>query len=269
MNSKIVVNHVGFLCHSTKKAIVKSEVPVSAFQVQDMSIVAAESFDEEENWKSMLNAKLTPFSNIDERYYVGDFSEIEQPGIYSIIVPELKQRSFHFTVSDGSFHHLPWLFVDFLRNWGGNRETPLKVKSTTDDGIRSDNGEYHPVKSGWYDAGDLRKWMAHTNLPALGFYDLYEKLVFRRNYFHENQLFGNDLLTVSDDAVNLILEMQDSQTGHIFECLGAGGFGRANENMSWWYENHSGCLADNSDNRFTETPPCRAMKEPSAPTITH
>ncbi len=251
MESKILVNHVGFICNSEKKVIVTSDYKVTHFEVQDMSRVAAESFDDDENWQTIFTGKLIP-SKKEENTFTGYFSELNSPGIYSIIIPELKKRSYQFVISDGAFHHLPWLFVDFLNQWNSSKETPLKVKSTTDDGIRSDNQKYHPVKSGWYDAGDLRKWMTHTNLPAIGFYDLAEKKKFSRNYFHEEQLFENDLITVSDEAVNLILEMQDPETGRIFECLGAGGFGRADENMSWWYENHSGCLADNSDNRFTD-----------------
>lgn len=252
MDVQVFVNHIGFLCNAKKQVIVKNEKPVSKFQVQDMGKVSSESFDNDENWESVFEGELIKSTKSDGEFYIGDFSGIKTPGVYSVLIPEIKKRSFHFIISDGVFHELPWRFVDFLRTWNGKQETSLKTASTTDDGIRSDSGLYHPVKSGWYDAGDLRKWMTHTNLPALGFYDLFEKLRFHRNYFHEDNLFDNDLLTVSDEAVTLILEMQDPETGKIFECLGAGGFGRADENMSWWYENHSGCLADNSDNRFTD-----------------
>lgn len=255
MTTKILVNHVGFLCHSAKRVIVESEIPVDSFEIQDMGNVDSESFEKDENWVAIFRGKFEKKSGPDGLLYVGDFSEIETPGVYSVVVPELKKRSFQFVISDGAFHHIPWLIADFLNIWKGSAETSLKIRSTIDDGIRSDNGNFHPVKSGWYDAGDLRKWMTHTNLPAIGFFDLTEKLNFKRNYYHEENLFENDLLTVSDEAVNLILEMQDPETGKIFECIGAGGFGRADENMSWWYENHSGCLADNSDNRFTDNQP--------------
>ena len=252
MATKILVNHLGFLCNSTKRVIIQSDVSLSEFTIQDMALVDSESFDDDENWQTVHTGKLEKVIERDGEFFVGDFSEITQAGVYSVVIPEIKKRSYQFNISDGTFHELPWLFVDFLNKWRGTSEYALKIKSTVDDGIRSDNGEYHPVKSGWYDAGDLRKWMTHSNLPAIGFYDLFEKLNLRRNYFHEQNLFDNDLLTVSEEAVNCILEMQDPETGKIFECLGAGGFGRANENMSWWYENHSGCLADNSDNRFTD-----------------
>ncbi|MFW6310436.1 MAG: hypothetical protein ACOC1D_04970, partial [Prolixibacteraceae bacterium] len=251
MKAQVLVNHIGFLCNAKKEVFVKTEQPVSGFEVQDMTLVDAESFDDDENWQAVFKGELKPAPN-NAGIFFGNFSSISKPGVYSIFIPELKKRSYQFIISDGAFHHLPWLFIDFLNLWKNDSQTSLKTKSTMDDGIRSDNGKYHPVKSGWYDAGDLRKWMTHTNLPAIGFYDLAEKLNFSRNYLHEQQLFNNDLLTVSDEAVNLILEMQDPETGRIFECLGAGGFSRADENMSWWYENHSGCLADNSDNRFTD-----------------
>ena len=254
MKTQVLVNHIGFLCNTKKEVFVKTDQPVSGFEVQDMTLVDAESFDDDENWQAVFKGELKsiPGSN---NLYKGDFSAITKSGVYSVLIPGLKKRSYQFVISDGAFHHLPWLFVDFLNLWKSGSQTSLKTKSTMDDGVRSDNGKYHPVKSGWYDAGDLRKWMTHTNLPAIGFYDLAEKRNFRRNYFHEQELFDNDLLTVSDEAINLILEMQDPETGKIFECLGAGGFGRADENMSWWYENHSGCLADNSDNRFTDNKP--------------
>lgn len=255
MACKILINHIGFLCSAEKRVIVKCDTPVTKFEVQDMGQVDSESFDADENWVTVYQGVLNKKQGPDGDLYIGEFSEITTPGLYSLVLPEHNKRSYQFIISDGVFHSFPWLFTDFLHSWRGNIETPLKVKSTCDDGLRSDNGGYHPVRSGWYDAGDLRKWMTHTNLPALGFYELAEKLNFSRNYFHEDKLFSNDLLTVSDEAVNLILEMQDPETGKIFECLGAGGLGRADENMSWWYENHSGCLADNCDNRFTDNKP--------------
>jgi hypothetical protein len=255
MACKIIINHIGFLCSAIKKVIIECSDPVYEFEIQDMGRVDSESFDADENWITVYKGRLQKKQGPDGELYEGDFSSITRPGIYSVVLPEQKSRSYHFIISDGVFRDLPWLFVDFLHRWKGNVETPLKGKSTSDDGIRSDNGTYHPVRSGWYDAGDLRKWMTHTNLPALGFYQLAENLNLSRNFFHEEKLFDNDLLTVSDEAINLILEMQDPESGKIFECIGAGGFGRADENMSWWYENHSGCLADNSDNRFTDNVP--------------
>ncbi len=38
----------------------------------------------------------------------------------------------------------------------------------------------------------------------------------------------------------------------LFEDVGGGSTARRREGMSWWYENHSGCYADNFDNHFTD-----------------
>jgi hypothetical protein len=46
--------------------------------------------------------------------------------------------------------------------------------------------------------------------------------------------------------------MQDPETGMFFEEIGGGGQNRFVEGMTWWYENHSGCYADNSQNYFTD-----------------
>ena len=49
-----------------------------------------------------------------------------------------------------------------------------------------------------------------------------------------------------------MLKMQDRGTGMFFEDVGGGGDGRREPGMTWWYENHSGCCADNAGNYFSD-----------------
>jgi hypothetical protein len=46
--------------------------------------------------------------------------------------------------------------------------------------------------------------------------------------------------------------MQDPVSGMFYEDVGGGGDGRTLPGMTWWYENHSGCCADNSGNYFSD-----------------
>ncbi len=125
---------------------------------------------------------------------------------------------------------------------------PLNV----DDGVRSDTGEDWDAVGGWYDAGDLRKWLAHSTLPALAFLEAAQQLRLNRRVFEQPDAYPTDWLTEAAWGVQFILKMQDPVTGMIFEEVGGGGVARKRADMSWWYANHAGCYADNADNRFTD-----------------
>jgi hypothetical protein len=48
--------------------------------------------------------------------------------------------------------------------------------TTLDDGRRTDDGEPMDAAGGWFDAGDTRKWMVHSNLAALAFMEAHDTL---------------------------------------------------------------------------------------------
>lgn len=248
----IFINHLGFLCRSVK-TFVAEQGPVRKFMIQDMSKVAKENLGEYENWQTVFTGKLEEFNGAMGNYLLGDFSEMTRPGIYRIVLPDESGHSYQFSISDGIFHPLVRFFVDFVHNWrSGDYSNPWRTKGHLDDAIRSDNGKYWDVSGGWYDAGDTRKWMTMSVLPVLAFLDLHEKPGFNRNHIAGEKISDDDMITEAVWGIRFILKMQDPETGMIYEEVGAGGDARKKPGMTWWYDNHSGCLADNSQNHFTD-----------------
>lgn len=249
---EIFVNHVGFLCQSEKKVIVVNS-GIKQFEVQDMSRVKKENLGEYEDWETVFTGKLVKQRSAMGSYLIGDFTVLNQPGIYRIVLPDRSARSYQFKISDGIYHPLIRIFLDFVHNWrSGDFQNDWRGPGHMDDAIRSDNGKYHDASGGWYDAGDTRKWMTMSTLPVLAFLDVFDKLNIQWNHFGNENVTGNDLLTEAIWGIRFILKMQDPETGMIFEEVGGGGEDRKKPGMTWWYENHSGCLADNSQNHFTD-----------------
>lgn len=252
---KIFVNHLGFLCNSRKKIIV-DKCDFDVFEIQNMMISGVESLGGYENWKTIYTGKLISIKTEMGEYLTGDFSDLKKAGIYRAVLPGVAGHSYQFFINDGTFSRLPRLFLDFIHDRrSGDFENEWRGPSHLDDAIRSDNRDQIDCVGGWYDAGDLRKWMSMTMLPALGFLDIYERLGLSWNYFENEQVADNDLITETIWGIKFILKMQDPETGMLFEEIGGGGEARRTKGMNWWYENHSGCYADNSQNHFTDNIP--------------
>ena len=252
---KIFINHLGFLCNSKKKIVVE-KCEYQTFEIQDMMQSDVESLDGHENWKTIFIGELVQTSTEMGEYLVGDFSDLKQVGLFRAVLPGVAGHSYQFFINDGTFSQIPRLFLDFIHNRrSGDFENEWRGPSHLDDAVRSDNGVQIDCVGGWYDAGDLRKWMSMTMIPALGFLDVYERLGIAWNHFADEGVANNDFITETIWGIKFILKMQDPETGMLFEEIGGGGEARRTEGMHWWYENHSGCYADNSQNRFTDNIP--------------
>lgn len=249
---RVYLNHIGFLCEVPKKVIVE-DGSFAFFEVQDMNKTTRETLGEYENWETIFKGPLVRKKYPMGTYLEGDFSKLKKPGLYRVVLTAEAGRSYHFPIADGNYRNLIRMFLDFVHNWrSGSFENDFRTVTHLDDAIRSDTGKYVDVSGGWYDAGDLRKWMTMSVLPILGFFDVHDQLGLKWNYFSEEKVSDNDLITESIWGLQFIMKMQDKETGMIYEEVGAGGDGRKETGMTWWYENHSGCLADNSQNRFTD-----------------
>ena len=90
-----------------------------------------------------------------------------------------------------------------------------------------------------------------SNLPAIAFSDMYERGYFPWNHFADEHVADNDWVTETAWVIPYLLKMQ-APSGYFYEGVGLGGAARRLPGMTWWYENHSGCYGDNSDNRFTD-----------------
>lgn len=256
----IHVSQVGYTCAARKRIVVPAELTggIVEFLVQDLGRLDAETLGASESWTTAVRGTLVPHDGPMGRYMIGDFSTLERPGVYRAVLQSTGERgglaawSFPFVVADGAYSRLPGLFLDYVHSQRcGDFQDDLRRPCHLDDGLRSDTGDAVDAAGGWHDAGDLRKWMATTPAPILGFFELKNRLGFSRNHWHEEP-FDDDLLAEAAWGLRWMLKMQDPATGMFFEDVGGGGDSRTTAGMTWWCENHSGCCADNTGNRFSD-----------------
>jgi glycosyl hydrolase family 9 len=259
---RVLVNHLGFTCAGTKQVIVQGG-DAAEFQLENMSLITASAMGEGEGYQPVLKGKLRRTESPLGLFFVGDFSEWTSPGIYRVSLPATGEHSYQFAITDGAFAWLPATFLNFVRNWrSGPFENAWRGPSHLDDARRTDDGLQADVVGGWYDAGDLRKWMVHSNLPALGMMDAHERIPWQPADWERLDKGWSPWLLEARWGLDFLLKMQDPASGMFYEDVGGGRNSRKRPGMSWWYENHSGCYADNADNRFTDNQPGSGDERP-------
>lgn len=179
-----------------------------------------------------------------------DFSAFQTPGSYQIETDF--QISPPFAIRERLYDRVLAGHLTFLRAQRCGCEVfGVHAACHLDDGFLDRDGSSWPVTGGWHDAGDFRKWLAftqqhlfalatmleHASGPlARGGVDpqlLREEITWGNRFFH-GMIDGN---------------------GQIFEDV-AGGRPPRGTSLSyerdWWFENHPGCFADATDNRWTD-----------------
>jgi hypothetical protein len=250
----IHASHLGYLCAGRKCLSVPagSVGAAEVFEIQDLSRLEAQGPAGREGWRTAFRGPLVPHEGPMGSWRVGDFSALRAPGVYRAALGGGAGVSFPFVVSDGVYSRLPGLFLDYVHGRRcGDFEDELRGPCHLDDGRRSDSGEQVDASGGWHDAGDVRKWMATTTLPILGFFELRARAAFSRNNWRERP-HEDDLLAEASWGLRWILKMQDPATGMFFEDVGGGGDGGRAAGSGWWHENHAGCCADNAGNVWTD-----------------
>ena len=259
---RVLVNHLGFTCAATKQAIVIGG-DAGDFELQNMSLISASAMGEGEGYRGVLGGRLRRVESPLGVYSVGDFSGWTEPGIYRVALPATGEHSYQFAITDGVCGWLPAIFLNFVRNWrSGPFENAWRGPSHLDDAQRTDNGLQADAVGGWYDAGDLRKWMVHSNLPALAMMDAHERIPWQFAEWERVEEGWSPWLLEARWGLDFILKMQDPASGMFYEDVGGGRNSRKRPGMSWWYENHAGCYADNADNRFTDNVPASGDERP-------
>jgi hypothetical protein len=250
---QISASHIGYLCDAPKFAVVRN-VTSTRFVVENMGKMGAAPLGAgKSSYLVVCEGEIERVDTLLGTFGRCDFSSVTTPGIYRVVLPESDARTFQFTIADGAYHRLPTLFLDFIHELrSGYFSDDLRGPLNVDDGVRSDTGQPWEASGGWYDAGDLRKWMGHSTLPALAFMETEQQLRLRRRAFAVPEAYESDWLTEAAWGLPFIARMQDPETGMFFEDVGGGLTARFRPGMSWWYENHAGCYADNADNRFTD-----------------
>jgi hypothetical protein len=170
-----------------------------------------------------------------------DFSDFNKPGIYALETE--MQVGLPFQIGDDPYSRLVRSYLTYLFCARSGFEVPgIRPAENLDDG-RLDTGEWVPVGGGWNDAGDLRKWVALSAFNLEGLCYAYQR---GPAAFHGQIL---DEIAWGSAWVNSMINAE----GRVWEDVGGGKLrGNQTYEEGWWNENHPGCLADNSDNRFTD-----------------
>lgn len=259
---RVLVNHIGFPCQSHKTVIVP-DGGEAEFEVQNMALNRPSTMGGAEDFQAVFTGRLGVVDSALGRFSVGDFSGIETPGIYRVVLTETREHSYQFAITDGAFAPVPEMFLRFLHAWrSGPFENAWRGPTHLDDGVRSDDGRMIDAVGGWYDAGDVRKWMVHSNLPALALMDAHRHLPWYYAEWESCKDGWTPWLHEARWGIEFVLKMQDPETGMFYEDVGGGREGRKQPGMLWFYENHSGCYADNADNRFTDNLPGSGDERP-------
>lgn len=259
---RVLVNHLGFTCEAAKEVVVRGGAE-EAFEVQDMALIATTPMGAPEEYRAVMSGRLRRVDSPMGQYAVGDFSALRAPGIYRVTLPASGEHSYQFAVTDGVCGWLPPLFLNFVRAWrSGPHENSWRGKTHLDDARRSDDGLLADATGGWYDAGDLRKWMVHSNLPALAMMEAHERIPWHFSEWERVDTGWSPWLLEARWGLEFMLKMQDLASGMFYEDVGGGGNSRKKPGMAWWYENHAGCYADNADNRFTDNLPGSGDERP-------
>jgi hypothetical protein len=180
-------------------------------------------------------------------FWQADFSDFTTPGSYQIETDY--QVSAPFMIADWIHDRLARGFLTFLHAQRCGYEVPgVHPACHLDDGVLDTDGRPWPSTGGWHDAGDFRKWLSLTqgNLHPLALLATKGHPGFRAAAVEEIR-WGNRLF-----------HQMITEEGQVYEDVAGGSappeLKRVYEEH-WWFENHPGCYADATDNRWTDNQP--------------
>jgi hypothetical protein len=182
-----------------------------------------------------------------------DFSQFKTPGSYQIETDW--QISPPFAIRDRVYDRIIAGYLNFLRAQRCGCEVfGVHDACHLDDGILDTDGSPLCATGGWHDAGDFRKWLAFTLYHIDALLTLRERL----GDDLERGGFAQDSLLEEVSWGNSYFHRMINSDGHVYEDV-AGGSAPPRSTFSykkdWWFENHPGCFADASDNRWTDNQP--------------
>jgi hypothetical protein len=185
---------------------------------------------------------------IDSRWgplWQGNFDGFTEPGYYQIETDW--GSTFPFKIDGELYSRIEQGYLNYLYCQRSGMEIPgIRPLAHLDDGRLDRDGSQIDAAGGWYDAGDLRKWMFLTqpNLQSLA--TLAER--------------GHpELRKVALEEIrwgNRFFQAMIAPDGQCWEDLAGGDFkaGLIYEEH-WWYENHPGCNCNNAGGIFTDNIP--------------
>jgi len=225
----IYVNHLGFTPSAVKHCLMGglSEIPLA---IRD-----------ERSGAAVFEGRLRRVPSDFGTYTVGDFSQVQQPGLYRIEAG--RERSQPFAVGDDVYDRTLQQIVGYftLQRCGNTNLNWLGQPCHTDDGICGDTRTRLDVEGGWHDACDLRKWVSATLFGLLGLLRLKTVLhpAWDAGQIEDELRWGN----------RYFLKMQ-TPAGYVMSHCGGDYFVHADNNR--WTDN----VADGRDDRVIDVRPC-------------
>lgn len=175
----------------------------------------------------------------------GDFTAFDREGIWQVETDY--GCTFPITIQPALYDRVQRGFLTHLHSQrSGFENAGLRGANHRDDAVLDTTGEQVPAAGGWYDAGDLRKWMFLTqpNLTALA-------TLVRRGH--------PALRAAALDEIrwgNRFFHAMIAPDGQVWEDVGGGTFKAGLDQVKdWWYENHPGCNCDNAGGVYTDNVP--------------
>ncbi len=229
---KLYVNHLGFTPEDPeKRAIIYSEEFIKDFAVVDFNEMGYNEISPNQQANQYaFKGKLQSYDSEDGHYYIADFSALRKTGIYLVTIDN-RYNSVPFQIREDVYTRTMRKAFDYIHiQRCGTSVEGYHESCHLDDAIRRDNSEYLDTTGGWHDAGDLRKWMAHSMLLGIAICQL--KIHVNPKWITFNQT-EDDLLDELRWGNNYFLKMLDP-SGRVYNDVAAGIDG------------------DNSDNRWTD-----------------
>jgi len=211
----ILINQAGYLPDASKICVAPGSLS------RNFNVIHIESN------KIVHTGKFKPAPGDLGEYSTGDFSKVQNEGMYYILSDTL--RSYPFKISKNVYDPALSSIVDyFSKQRCGGSTTGYLTPCHIDDGVRMDNGKHQDVSGGWHDASDLRKWVSATISGMIGLgkgYELYPELDKKR--LLEELRWGN----------RYFLSMQEPQ-GYIMSYVGGDVLKHSDSNR--WTDNVNG-----------------------------
>ena len=218
----IALNHLGFVPNARKTVLFRHPGPVAP---AEFTLDEIGSNAKALRWRRPLRPVKCDFGPC----LAGEFTDIDQPGLYQVTVGNLRSVPF-FMRTDLWRRTLPKAFSFYYQERCGVAVPNVHPACHLDDARRRDNGQHIDVTGGWHDAGDLRKWMSTALHSGIAIAQM------GRNLGKDWNLDGSGLSPILEElrwGNRYWLKMQD-------------GDGRV------WDDAAGGLNGDNSDNHWTD-----------------
>lgn len=178
-------------------------------------------------------------------FWQGNFDAFQEEGLFQVETDF--GSSFPIQIGARLYERIQQGYLNFLRCERSGFDNPgIRDATHLDDAVLDTTGKQIDASGGWYDAGDLRKWMFLTqpNLPALA-------RIAERGH--------PGLRAAAVDEIrwgNRFFHSMIAPDGQVWEDVAGGTFKQGLDiEKDWWFENHPGCNCDNAGGYFTDNVP--------------